>query len=77
MFSNLMMILIPVVLILLISASVFLGLRLTGNWRRSEIALLWPETGPTLSIQLAISSLRVAVDQAKGSNIDMHGYQCL
>ena len=73
MFSNFMMILIPVVLILLITTGAFLILRqTTGNWRRNEIALLWPESGPTLSIQLAISSLRVEVDNAKGSNIDMH-----
>jgi len=73
MFSNLMMILIPVVLILLITTIVFLELRQTsGSWRRNEIALLWPESGPTLSTQLAISALRVEVDHAKGSNIDMH-----
>lgn len=66
MFSNFMMIFIPVLLILLIGASVVLGLRLNGNARRSEIALLWPENGPALSIQLAVSSLRVQVDRSNG-----------
>ena len=72
MFSNFMMIFIPVLLILLIGMSVILGLRLTGNVRRSEIALLWPENGPTLAIQLAVSSLRVEVDRSQGSKINMH-----
>lgn len=66
MFSNFMMVFIPVLLILLISMSVLLGLRLTGNVRRSEISLLWPETGPALSIQLAVSSLRVQLDRSNG-----------
>lgn len=70
MFSNFMMIFIPVLLILLIGMSVILGLRLTGNARQSEISLLWPERGPALSIQLAVSSLRVQVDRTKG--LDMH-----
>lgn len=70
MFSNFMMVFIPVLLILLIGVSVLLGLRLTGNARRSEIALLWPENGPALSIQLAISSLRVQLDRVKGP--EMH-----
>ncbi|VBB08272.1 Hypothetical protein LUCI_3543 [Lucifera butyrica] len=66
MFSNFMMIFIPVLLILIIGTSVLLGLRLTGNMRRSEIALLWPEIGPTLSIQLAVSSLREQVNRSEG-----------
>jgi len=70
MFSNFMMIFIPVLLILLIGMSVIVGLRLTGNARQSEISLLWPERGPALSVQLAVSSLRVQVDRAKG--LDMH-----
>ena len=71
-FSNFMMVFIPVLLILLIGASVLVGLRLTGSARRSEIALLWPESGPTLAIQLAVSSLRVEVDRANGAAINMH-----
>lgn len=74
MFSNFMMIFIPVLLILLIGTSVILVLRLTGNVQRSEIAisLLWPENGSALSIQHAVSSLRMEVDRAKGSKINMH-----
>lgn len=69
-FSNFMMVFVPVVLILLIGVSVLLGLRLTGNARKDEIALLWPENGPALSIQLAVSSLRVQLDRPKGP--EMH-----
>jgi signal transduction histidine kinase len=73
MFSNFMMILIPVVLLLLITTIGFLGLRRTSDsWRINKVAMLWPTSGPTISTQLAISSLRVEVDHAKGSNIDMH-----
>jgi len=64
--SNFLMIFIPVLLILLIGAIVVVGLRLTGNARQAEIALLWPESGPALSIQLAVSSLRVQVDHPRG-----------
>lgn len=66
MFSNFMMVFIPVILILSIGMSVLLALRLTGNMRRSEIALLWPETGPALSIQLSVSSLRAQLDRSNG-----------
>lgn len=68
-FSNFLMIFIPVLLILLISTSILLALRLTGNARKSEIALIWPETGPALSIQLAVSSLRAQLDRSNGPNM--------
>ena len=69
MFSNFMMIFIPVLLILAIGVSVIWGLRLTGTMRHNEIALLWPEKGPALSIQLAVSSLRAQLDNGKGPKL--------
>lgn len=70
MFSNFMMIFIPVVLILLIGIGVIWGVRLIGSARQSGISLLWPERGPALSLQLAVSSLRAQADRAKGP--EMH-----
>lgn len=70
MFSNFMMVFIPVLLILVIGASVIFGLRLTGTMRHNEIALLWPEKGPSLAIQLAVSSLRAQLDRPKGLKME-------
>ena len=61
-FSNFIMVVIPVLLLLFIGSIVFLGLRMTGNAREKEIALLWPESGSSLSLQMSLSQLRTQMD---------------
>ncbi len=62
-FANFMMVFLPVCLLALIGAGLFAGLRMTGTARQSELAMLWPEKGPALSIQFAVSSLRVKAEK--------------
>ncbi len=72
-FVNFLMVAVPVCLLLIIGGLLFTGLRLTGNARPGELAMLWPEKGPALSIQYAVSSLRVKAE--KKSHPKLHDMQ--
>lgn len=61
--TNFLMVFIPVVLLTLLGAAIFAGLHFTGTTRQSELALLWPEKGPSMSVSYAVSSLRAKVDK--------------
>lgn len=65
-FSNFTMVFIPVLLLLIIGGLLFAGLRLTGNAREKEIALLWPESGSSLSLQISFSQLKIQMDRQAG-----------
>ncbi|XOQ24915.1 MAG: histidine kinase [Mitsuokella multacida] len=69
--ANFMMVLISVLLLLLIGSSLVLGLRLSGFVQQDELAVLWPEKGPALSTQFAVSSLRNKADKKKANVRDM------
>lgn len=62
-FANFMMVFIPVCLLALMGSMVLAGLRFSGAAQQRELALLWPEKGPALSVQFAVSSLRVKAEK--------------
>ncbi len=65
-FANFMMVFIPVCLLALLGAAAFAGLRFSGAAQQREVALFWPEKGPALSVQYAVSSLRVKAEKKGG-----------
>ena len=68
-FANFMMVFIPVCLLALIGAAAFAGLRFTGAAQQRELSMLWPEKGPALSVQFAVSSLRVKAEKKGGPKL--------
>ena len=62
-FANFMMVFIPVCLLLLIGTAAYTGLRFTGAAQQRELVMLWPDKGPALSVQFAVSSLRARADK--------------
>ena len=64
-FTNFLMVCIPVVLLTLLGAAIFAGLRFTGTARQSELALLWPEKGSSMSVSYAVSSLRAKAEKKR------------
>ncbi|WP_196605263.1 ATP-binding protein [Pectinatus haikarae] len=66
---NFMMVFVPVCLLGIIGAVIFVGLRFTGTEQKSELAMLWPEKGPALSIQFAVSSLRVKAEKRNAQKL--------
>ena len=68
-FTNFMMVFIPVCLLALIGAAAFAGLRFSGAAQQRELAMLWPEKGPALSVQFAVSSLRVKAEKKDGPKL--------
>lgn len=71
-FANFMMVFVPVVVLICIGAILIGGLRLAGTARQNDLAALWPEKGPSLSIQYAITSLRNKADK-KSSHVKEMG----
>lgn len=67
-FANFMMVFIPVCLLALIGLAAFAGLRFAGT-AQQELAVLWPEKGPALSVQYAVSSLRVKAEKKGGPKL--------
>lgn len=61
--ANFLMIFVPVLLLLSIGGVLLAGLRLTGPAKLGELTLMWPEQGPALSIQFAVSSLRLKLER--------------
>ena len=62
MLTNFLMVCIPVIWLTIIGAVIFAGLQFTGTVRQSELALLWPEKGSSMSISYAVSSLRAKAE---------------
>lgn len=67
--SNFIMICIPVVVLLLLSAATFLVLQFGTINRASIISFIWPESGPTVSTQFELSRLRVRADSFRGDHL--------
>lgn len=63
------MIFIPVVFMVTVSAGIFLFLQFGNINRTSIISFLWPESGPTLSVQFELSRLRVRADSFNGEHL--------
>lgn len=75
--TNFLMVCIPVILLFCLGAIIFAGLRFTGTARQSELALLWPEKGSSMSVTYAISSLRTKVDNKKVLHLEDIFEECL
>lgn len=67
--SNFIMIFIPVFFMVTVSAGIFLFLQFGNINRTSIISFLWPESGPTLSVQFELSRLRVRADSFNGEHL--------
>ena len=63
--TNALMIVIPIVVLIAIGAVLLGGLRHAGTLQQQALALLWPEEGRTLSVQVALSSLRAESEKRK------------
>lgn len=65
-FSNFIMIFIPVLFTAVVSMAIFLALQFGNINRANIISFIWPESGQNLSIQFELSRLRVRADQYHG-----------
>ena len=65
-FSNFIMIYIPVLFTVVVSIAIFLALQFGNINRANIISFIWPESGQNLSIQFELSRLRVRADQYDG-----------
>lgn len=61
-FSNFIMIFIPVLFTVVVSIAIFLALQFGNINRASIISFIWPESGQNMSIQFELSRLRVRAD---------------
>ena len=66
-FSNFIMIFIPVLFTGIVSIAIFLGLQFGNINRANVISFIWPESGQNMSIQFELSRLRVRADQYNGN----------
>lgn len=62
-FANFMMVFVPVCLLAIIGIGIVAGFRLTGTARQSQLSMFWPEKGPALSVQFAVSSLSAKAEK--------------
>lgn len=62
-FANFLMVFIPICLLTVISILLLLGLRYSAATQERELSFLWPEKGTALSVQYAVSSLRVKAEK--------------
>ena len=62
-FSNFIMIFIPVLFTAVVSMAIFLALQFGNINRANIISFIWPESGQNMSIQFELSRLRVRADQ--------------
>ena len=65
-FSNFIMIFIPVLFTGIVSIAIFLGLQFGNINRAGVISFIWPESGQNMSIQFELSRLRVRADRYDG-----------
>ena len=61
-FANILMVIIPVFLLSILGAFLFIGLHVTGTAREGELALLWAKKGPAIPVTYAVNALRKVVD---------------
>lgn len=66
-FSNFIMIFIPVLFTGLVSIVILLGLQFGNINRAGIISFIWPESGQNMSIQFELSRLRVRADRYDGN----------
>lgn len=66
-FSNFIMIFIPVLFTAVVSIAIFLALQFGNINRANIISFIWPESGQNMSIQFELSRLRVRADQYNGN----------
>lgn len=60
--ANFMMVFIPICMLIIIGSSFMLGMRFLGSSDQEKVNSVWPEKGPAPSIQFAISSLKVKIE---------------
>ena len=77
MLTNFLMVFIPVVWLTILGGVIFAGLQFTGTVRQSELALLWPEKGSSMSISYAVSSLRMKVESEDSLKLEDVFEECL
>ena len=77
MLTNFLMVFIPVVWLTILGGVIFAGLQFTGTVRQSELALLWPEKGSSMSISYAVSSLRMKVENKDSLKLEDVFEECL
>ena len=77
MLTNFLMVFIPVVWLTILGGVIFAGLQFTGTVRQSELALLWPEKGSSMSISYAVSSLRMKVESEESLKLEDVFEECL
>ena len=63
--TNALMIIIPICVLIAIGTVLLGGLRHMGTLQQQALTLLWPEKGNALSVQFALSSLRVESEKKK------------
>lgn len=64
--ANFLMVFIPVCVLAVLGVVILTGIKFTSPADESELAMLWPEKGPGLSVQYAVSSLRVKASRKDG-----------
>jgi signal transduction histidine kinase len=64
------MIFIPVIFLVTVAISIFLILQFGNINRATVISFVWPESGPTLSVQFELSRLRVRADRYERGNME-------
>ncbi|WP_051533539.1 HAMP domain-containing sensor histidine kinase [Anaerovibrio sp. RM50] len=75
--ANFMMVFIPFCVLVIIGSSFMLGLKLMGGSDQDKVNSAWPEKGPAPSIQFAISSIKVKLEQGGPlvvNNMGRHGH---
>lgn len=70
-FSNFIMIFIPVLFTVLVSVVIFFALQFGNINRANVISFIWPESGQNMSIQFELSRLRVRADRYQGDMYDL------
>lgn len=61
--ANFMMVAVPVCLLMLIGGLLLAALRFSGTAQQDILTALWPEKGSALTVQYAVSSLRVKAER--------------
>jgi signal transduction histidine kinase len=68
--SNFIMIFIPVIFLVTVAIAIFLILQFGNINRATVLSFVWPESGPTLSVQFELSRLRVRADRYERGNME-------
>lgn len=68
--SNFIMIFIPVIFFVTVAIAIFLILQFGNINRATMISFVWPESGPTVSVQFELSRLRVRADRYERGHME-------